>query len=296
MQFSVHFTSLLLFYETSITFRCIIFLLDKPPQFTFILFFSLNYTEITARVPLNQTLIRLLSRTVVAFQKLLNLTTNFPITETETNWIKQKPVIDNKNYGVIRLCLQNVKHYSTHQLILPAVSVSYQAEDTVVTASPTLHFSFMSVHSLSASQKDHHKLSGFTCLLLTLVIGYMFACVYSLDQVSLLFCFFFLYQTVELRSQAQQCPVNASTQMTGIGCYVSCMSDKLVTTGKYTTADEHHDRRLRAVGVHWACVVMMHYGFKISRTKCLCTPAQTKGFIFYALSCSVEQDWRYQNK
>uniref|UniRef100_A0AAZ1WZ73 IQ motif and ubiquitin domain containing n=1 Tax=Oreochromis aureus TaxID=47969 RepID=A0AAZ1WZ73_OREAU len=54
-------------------------------------------------------------------------------------------------------------------------------------------------------------------------------------------------QTVELKSQAQQCPVNASTQMTGIGCYVSCMNDRLVTPGKYTTADEYHDRRLRAV-------------------------------------------------
>ncbi|XP_063317015.1 IQ motif and ubiquitin-like domain-containing protein [Pelmatolapia mariae] len=54
-------------------------------------------------------------------------------------------------------------------------------------------------------------------------------------------------QTVELKSQAQQCPINASTQMTGIGCYVSCMNDSLVTPGKYTTADEYHDRRLRAV-------------------------------------------------
>ncbi|XP_030606869.1 IQ and ubiquitin-like domain-containing protein isoform X2 [Archocentrus centrarchus] len=54
-------------------------------------------------------------------------------------------------------------------------------------------------------------------------------------------------QTVELKSQAQQCPVDASTQMTGIGCYVSCMNDKLVSPGKYTTADEYHDRRLRAV-------------------------------------------------
>ncbi|KAL7402441.1 hypothetical protein ABVT39_015015 [Epinephelus coioides] len=53
-------------------------------------------------------------------------------------------------------------------------------------------------------------------------------------------------QTVELKSQAQQCPVNVSTQMTGIGCYVSCMNDKLVTPGNYITADEYHDRRLRA--------------------------------------------------
>ncbi|XP_070763055.1 IQ motif and ubiquitin-like domain-containing protein [Enoplosus armatus] len=54
-------------------------------------------------------------------------------------------------------------------------------------------------------------------------------------------------QTVELKSQAQQCPVNVSSQMTGIGCYVSCMNDKLVAPGNYITADEYHDRRLRAV-------------------------------------------------
>ncbi|CAJ1056035.1 IQ and ubiquitin-like domain-containing protein [Xyrichtys novacula] len=54
-------------------------------------------------------------------------------------------------------------------------------------------------------------------------------------------------QTVELKSQVQQCAVDVSTQMTGIGCYVSCMNDKLVTPGKYTTAAEYHDRRLRAV-------------------------------------------------
>ncbi|XP_040895116.1 IQ and ubiquitin-like domain-containing protein [Toxotes jaculatrix] len=54
-------------------------------------------------------------------------------------------------------------------------------------------------------------------------------------------------QTVELKSQAQQCPVNVSTQMTGIGCYISCMNDKLVAPGNYITADEHHNRRLRAV-------------------------------------------------
>ncbi|XP_018560559.1 LOW QUALITY PROTEIN: IQ and ubiquitin-like domain-containing protein [Lates calcarifer] len=54
-------------------------------------------------------------------------------------------------------------------------------------------------------------------------------------------------QTVELKSQAQQCPVNVSTQMTGIGCYVSCINDKLVAPGNYISADECHDRRLRAV-------------------------------------------------
>ncbi|KAF7215114.1 IQ motif and ubiquitin-like domain-containing protein [Nothobranchius furzeri] len=54
-------------------------------------------------------------------------------------------------------------------------------------------------------------------------------------------------QTVELKSQSQQCSVSASTQMTGIGCYVQCVNDRLVTPGKYITADEVHDRRLKAV-------------------------------------------------
>ncbi|KAF1386387.1 hypothetical protein PFLUV_G00094300 [Perca fluviatilis] len=54
-------------------------------------------------------------------------------------------------------------------------------------------------------------------------------------------------QTVKLKSQAQQCPVNASTQMTGIGCYVSCMNDKLVSPRGYITADEYHNTRLNAV-------------------------------------------------
>uniref|UniRef100_A0A1A8MZP7 IQ motif and ubiquitin domain containing n=1 Tax=Nothobranchius pienaari TaxID=704102 RepID=A0A1A8MZP7_9TELE len=54
-------------------------------------------------------------------------------------------------------------------------------------------------------------------------------------------------QTLELKSQSQQCSVSASTQMTGIGCYVQCGNDRLVTPGKYITADEVHDRRLKAV-------------------------------------------------
>ncbi|KAF3855309.1 hypothetical protein F7725_023364 [Dissostichus mawsoni] len=53
-------------------------------------------------------------------------------------------------------------------------------------------------------------------------------------------------QTVELQSEAQQCPLDASTQMTGIGCYVSCMDDKLVAPGNYITADQYHEERLRA--------------------------------------------------
>ncbi|XP_029288907.1 IQ and ubiquitin-like domain-containing protein isoform X2 [Cottoperca gobio] len=54
-------------------------------------------------------------------------------------------------------------------------------------------------------------------------------------------------QTVELKSQAQQCPLSVSTQMSGIGCYVSCMDDKLVAPGNYITAAEYHNERLRAV-------------------------------------------------
>ncbi|KAM7415338.1 hypothetical protein PAMA_019931 [Pampus argenteus] len=54
-------------------------------------------------------------------------------------------------------------------------------------------------------------------------------------------------QTVKLKSQAQQCPVSVYTQMTSVGCFISCMKDKLVAPGNYITADECHDRRLRAV-------------------------------------------------
>ncbi|KAK7916531.1 hypothetical protein WMY93_012292 [Mugilogobius chulae] len=53
--------------------------------------------------------------------------------------------------------------------------------------------------------------------------------------------------TVEMKSQAQQCAADVSTQMTGIGCYVSCTNDKLLTPGSYTTAAEYHERRLKAV-------------------------------------------------
>ncbi|KAM6926629.1 IQ motif and ubiquitin-like domain-containing protein [Lycodopsis pacificus] len=55
-------------------------------------------------------------------------------------------------------------------------------------------------------------------------------------------------QTVDVKSQVQQCPVDVATQMTATGCYVSSMNDKLVAAhGGYVTADEHHDSRLRAV-------------------------------------------------
>ncbi|XP_033941493.1 IQ motif and ubiquitin-like domain-containing protein isoform X2 [Pseudochaenichthys georgianus] len=54
-------------------------------------------------------------------------------------------------------------------------------------------------------------------------------------------------QTVQLQSEAEQCPLDASTQMTGIGCYVSCVDDKLVAPGNYITADQYHEERRRAV-------------------------------------------------
>ncbi|XP_072290537.1 IQ motif and ubiquitin-like domain-containing protein [Eucyclogobius newberryi] len=54
-------------------------------------------------------------------------------------------------------------------------------------------------------------------------------------------------QTAEMKSQAQQCAADVGTQMTMIGCYVSCTNDKLVTPGAYTTAAEYHRCRLKAV-------------------------------------------------
>lgn len=47
-------------------------------------------------------------------------------------------------------------------------------------------------------------------------------------------------QTVEQRHRIQQTFNDTSTQMTKIGVYVSNMPDKLMTPGKYTTADEFH--------------------------------------------------------
>ncbi|KAM8891052.1 IQ motif and ubiquitin-like domain-containing protein isoform 1-T2 [Spinachia spinachia] len=56
-------------------------------------------------------------------------------------------------------------------------------------------------------------------------------------------------QTVHVRSRAQQRPADVATQMTAVGCYVSCTSDRLVAArGAYVTAEERHGARLRAVG------------------------------------------------
>ncbi|XP_059567669.1 IQ and ubiquitin-like domain-containing protein [Myotis daubentonii] len=54
-------------------------------------------------------------------------------------------------------------------------------------------------------------------------------------------------QTVLLRKKLQQTTNTTSTQMTKIGVYVSNMTDKLITPGKYFTAEEYHARRLNAV-------------------------------------------------
>ncbi|XP_044614773.2 IQ motif and ubiquitin-like domain-containing protein isoform X1 [Equus asinus] len=54
-------------------------------------------------------------------------------------------------------------------------------------------------------------------------------------------------QTVFQRKKLQQTANTTSTQMTKIGVYVSNMTDKLVTPGKYFSAEEYHAQRLKAV-------------------------------------------------
>ncbi|KAM9651217.1 IQ motif and ubiquitin-like domain-containing protein [Trichechus inunguis] len=54
-------------------------------------------------------------------------------------------------------------------------------------------------------------------------------------------------QTVHERRKFQQTTNTTSTQMTKIGVYVSNMTDKLGTPGRYFTAAEYHARRLQAV-------------------------------------------------
>lgn len=58
---------------------------------------------------------------------------------------------------------------------------------------------------------------------------------------------FFFPQTVFEKNKPQQTKNTTSTQMTKIGLYVSNMSDKLISPGKYFTAEEYHKRRLEAV-------------------------------------------------
>ncbi|KFO06917.1 IQ and ubiquitin-like domain-containing protein, partial [Balearica regulorum gibbericeps] len=54
-------------------------------------------------------------------------------------------------------------------------------------------------------------------------------------------------QTVFEKNKPQQTKNTTSTQMTKIGLYVSNVSDKLLSPGKYLTAEEYHKRRLEAV-------------------------------------------------
>ncbi|NWX25361.1 IQUB protein, partial [Notiomystis cincta] len=54
-------------------------------------------------------------------------------------------------------------------------------------------------------------------------------------------------QTVVGKNKEQQTRNTTSTQMTKTGLYVSNMTDKLLSPGKYFTAEEYHKRRLEAV-------------------------------------------------
>ncbi|XP_061628722.1 IQ and ubiquitin-like domain-containing protein [Phyllopteryx taeniolatus] len=54
-------------------------------------------------------------------------------------------------------------------------------------------------------------------------------------------------QTAEQVLQTQQCASSVTTQMTSVGCYISNLKDKLLSPGRYVTADEYHDARLNAV-------------------------------------------------
>ncbi|XP_025107613.1 IQ and ubiquitin-like domain-containing protein [Pomacea canaliculata] len=54
-------------------------------------------------------------------------------------------------------------------------------------------------------------------------------------------------QTVEVRSRVQQTFNDTSTQMTGIGVYVSNITDKLLTPGEYTYAEEYHNNILEKI-------------------------------------------------
>ncbi|XP_035415308.1 IQ and ubiquitin-like domain-containing protein isoform X4 [Cygnus atratus] len=54
-------------------------------------------------------------------------------------------------------------------------------------------------------------------------------------------------QTVFQKNKRQQTANPTSTQMTKVGLYVSNVTDKLITPGKYLTAEEYHKRRLEAV-------------------------------------------------
>lgn len=54
-------------------------------------------------------------------------------------------------------------------------------------------------------------------------------------------------QTVQMRHRRQQTSYDSSTQMTKIGVYISNMEDRLVTPGKYTTAEQRQKMILKKV-------------------------------------------------
>ncbi|OCT89049.1 IQ and ubiquitin-like domain-containing protein [Xenopus laevis] len=54
-------------------------------------------------------------------------------------------------------------------------------------------------------------------------------------------------QTVQHKNKTQQSRNTMSTQMTKIGCYVSNVTDKLITPKRYTTAEELHAQQLKAI-------------------------------------------------
>ena len=57
-------------------------------------------------------------------------------------------------------------------------------------------------------------------------------------------------QTIQQKHNVQQTTNSTSTQMTGIGVFISNMEDKLVTPGKYTTADDFHSGILNKVIIY----------------------------------------------
>ncbi|NXU18730.1 IQUB protein, partial [Pardalotus punctatus] len=72
-------------------------------------------------------------------------------------------------------------------------------------------------------------------------------------------------QTIVAKNKQQQTKNTTLTQMTKIGLYVSNITDKLISPGKYFTAEEYHKRRLEAVIVlqkyfrRWHAIRLVQY-------------------------------------
>ena len=66
-------------------------------------------------------------------------------------------------------------------------------------------------------------------------------------------------QTLEERHILQQTTNEMSTQMSGVGVYVSNMKDKLTIPGKYTTADEFKSNRMTKVDYHRRFIIIVNY-------------------------------------